>query len=75
MALVDYLHTHSKEIEDRMGDSELDDVTADGLMMMLMSHRSVPLCVGSMEKGPSNSLVAAGEHEDICAFIHFDACL
>ncbi|KAF9225890.1 hypothetical protein BS17DRAFT_765634 [Gyrodon lividus] len=32
----------------------------------------VPLCVRSMEKGPGNLLVAAGEYEDIWAFINFD---
>lgn len=36
---------------------------------------SVSLCVESTEKGPSNSLVAAGEYEDIWAFINFDECL
>ncbi|KIK78047.1 hypothetical protein PAXRUDRAFT_17101 [Paxillus rubicundulus Ve08.2h10] len=36
---------------------------------------SVPLCLGSTEKGPDNSLVAAEEYEDIWAFINFDACL
>ncbi|KIK74376.1 hypothetical protein PAXRUDRAFT_19942 [Paxillus rubicundulus Ve08.2h10] len=36
---------------------------------------SVPLCVGSTEKGPHISLVAAGEYEDIWAFINFDAYL
>ena len=36
---------------------------------------SVPLCVQSTEKGPNDSLVAAGEYEDIWAFINFDECL
>jgi hypothetical protein len=36
---------------------------------------NVSLCVTSTEKGPSNSLVAVGEYEDIWAFINFDKCL
>jgi len=36
---------------------------------------SVPFCIESTEKGPTNSLVATGEHEDMWAFINFDECL
>jgi hypothetical protein len=36
---------------------------------------SVSLCVTSTEKGPNNSLVAAGEYGEIWAFINFDECL
>jgi len=36
---------------------------------------TVPHCVDSTEKGPGGSLVGAGEHEDIWAFINFDACM
>ena len=36
---------------------------------------TTPHCVDSTEKGPDNSLVAAGEYEDIWAFINFNECM
>ncbi|KIK73632.1 hypothetical protein PAXRUDRAFT_20656 [Paxillus rubicundulus Ve08.2h10] len=55
-----------------IADADDDDDDAD---VPSIEVDTAPHCVDNTEKGSGNSLVAAGEQEDIWAFIDFDACM
>ncbi|KAG8221665.1 hypothetical protein J3R82DRAFT_1949, partial [Butyriboletus roseoflavus] len=70
----DYVTVDADDDADVPSSAVIHDALGLAVAEMPAAVDSVLHCIGSTEKGPSNSLVAAGEYEDIWAFINFDEC-